>query len=242
MIAIETPVLPTGQSFDYGILEADTNTQVHEIADLDPQPISRFSTPDRPRPDQGPRTARARAFPWSKAEFNWTERTARNFMGAARLMHGKGEIISALPITGIYMLNSPSTPDAVRDAIVGRVENGEVMSAKKINAAIAEGKRAHAAEQAKLADELAEQKRLDRLTPASRERSKKKKAERQKQFETEKEEHAQREQAAEAAADQAVAFLVEHLGADLQTFAQLVKTAAWRFETKLFAALTGPRS
>ena len=53
----------------------------------------------------------------------------------------KSEMLSVLAASSIYKLAAPSTPEPVRDAIVARVENGEVPSRREIAAAIVEGKK-----------------------------------------------------------------------------------------------------
>jgi hypothetical protein len=70
--------------------------------------------------------------PWLRAEFGWTERTARNFMAVAEAFGPKTEIISDLRIdpTAAYLLAAPSAPDEAREAAVERAESGERITAK----------------------------------------------------------------------------------------------------------------
>lgn len=65
--------------------------------------------------------------PWLRAEFGWTERTARNFMAVAERFGAKTEMISDLRIdpTAAYLLAAPSTPEEASAAAVRRAENGE---------------------------------------------------------------------------------------------------------------------
>lgn len=65
--------------------------------------------------------------PWLKAEFGWTERTARNFMAVAERFGPKTEMISDLQITptAAYALAAPSAPDEARQAAIERAEAGE---------------------------------------------------------------------------------------------------------------------
>jgi hypothetical protein len=67
---------------------------------------------------------------WLKAEFGWTERTARNLMAVAQRF-GNSEIISDLRIqpTAAYLLAAPSTPDEARETAVKRAEQGELITA-----------------------------------------------------------------------------------------------------------------
>jgi len=63
---------------------------------------------------------------WLRAEFGWTERTARNFMAVAEGF-GKTETISDLTIqpTAAYLLAAPSAPDEARETAIERAEAGE---------------------------------------------------------------------------------------------------------------------
>jgi hypothetical protein len=65
--------------------------------------------------------------PWLRAEFGWTERTARNFMTVAQRFGPKTEIISDLQIepTAAYLLAAPSVPEEASVAALRRAENGE---------------------------------------------------------------------------------------------------------------------
>jgi Protein of unknown function (DUF3102) len=69
---------------------------------------------------------------WLKA-VGWSERTARNYMGAAKVFEGKTATVADLPPATIYRLAAPSTPAEVRDEIVARLESSEKVSITKIN-------------------------------------------------------------------------------------------------------------
>jgi hypothetical protein len=62
---------------------------------------------------------------WLDAEFGWSERTAQNYMRAAEVFGVKSETVAVLPPTVVYRLAAPSTPPAVREQIIVRVEAGE---------------------------------------------------------------------------------------------------------------------
>jgi hypothetical protein len=70
--------------------------------------------------------------PWLRAEFGWTERTARNFMAVAEQFGPKSEMISDLKIapTAAYLLAAPSAPDEARQKAVERAEAGEHITPK----------------------------------------------------------------------------------------------------------------
>jgi hypothetical protein len=64
--------------------------------------------------------------PWIEREFGWTDRTAERFMQVYRLS-GKFDKMSNLevPITGLYLLAAPSTPEEACTEVVARVGSGE---------------------------------------------------------------------------------------------------------------------
>jgi hypothetical protein len=63
--------------------------------------------------------------PWLRAEFQWAERTAYNFISVAERF--KLATIANLPIdpTAAYLLAGPSAPDEARQTAVERAEAGE---------------------------------------------------------------------------------------------------------------------
>src|SRR5437660_559657 len=63
--------------------------------------------------------------PWLRAEFQWAERTAYNFISVAERF--KLATIANLPIdpTAAYLLAAPSAPDEARQNAVQRAEAGE---------------------------------------------------------------------------------------------------------------------
>jgi hypothetical protein len=65
--------------------------------------------------------------PWLRAEFGWSERTARNFMTVVQRFGPKSEIISDLPIdaTAAYLLARLSMPEEVCQIALRRAEHGE---------------------------------------------------------------------------------------------------------------------
>jgi hypothetical protein len=71
---------------------------------------------------------------WLKAEFDWNERTAQNFMNVARQF--KYETVSDLPLaaTALYILAAPSTPEAIRAEAIARAKRGEAITKKKAQA------------------------------------------------------------------------------------------------------------
>jgi hypothetical protein len=87
--------------------------------------------------------------PWLEREFGWDERTAQRFISVGV----KSDKLSDLnvPVSGLYLLAAPSTPDEVIDAVAERGD-GERLSLKDIKQMIAD---ASEAEQAKAEKRIA---------------------------------------------------------------------------------------
>lgn len=80
---------------------------------------------------------------WIEAEFDMSDRMARNFMNVARRYDGKSEIISVLSDTVMCLLAAPSTPEAARVEVEQAALNGQrvrVKDAKKAAAKFTEPK------------------------------------------------------------------------------------------------------
>jgi hypothetical protein len=75
---------------------------------------------------------------WISAEFDMTNRTAENYMNAARLLIGKSETVSNLPPSTLYRLASKSAPTAIVESILAEVEAGALMTTKQIRARLAD--------------------------------------------------------------------------------------------------------
>ena len=166
---------------------------------------------------------------WLRAELKMSERSAQNLMAAAELVDTKSANIADLPVTAIYRLAAPSTPECVRDQIIARVERGEALALRDVTAAIADGKQRDAAAKK-------ERERLERLSPQSQQRRKRDAARRK--AERDREEARQREQAAESVrmANEAVELLVDALQSRFPRFKDLVSRAGyWRIQEALAA-------
>jgi DUF3102 family protein len=79
---------------------------------------------------------------WLKTEFGWSERTAQRFMSLHDLAESRSDNLSDLnlPISALYLLSAPSTPEKARDEVFERAEAGEPMGVAEVKAAIAESK------------------------------------------------------------------------------------------------------
>jgi hypothetical protein len=99
--------------------------------------------------------------PWLKHEFGWTDQTARNFM----LLHefaGKPEFKKFLnlnlPVSTLYLLAAPSTPDLAKSEIIDRTAAGETPSGNEVKRVIEKHKRKAHQPQAKKAKPKAKPK------------------------------------------------------------------------------------
>ncbi len=81
--------------------------------------------------------------PWLRAEFGWTERTARNFMAVAEHFGPKTEMISDLQVapTAAYFLAGPTVPDEAREKAIERAEAGEQITPKVAKEIVAEARK-----------------------------------------------------------------------------------------------------
>lgn len=106
--------------------------------------------------------------PWLKAEFGWTERTAQNYMSVAERLAGKYETVSHLPLTTLYALASPSTPDELRNGVVAKLEKGEPFEPGEIASELREVRREA---QRKAEDEKKRERSLKGKSQQERERA-----------------------------------------------------------------------
>src|SRR5262249_17067064 len=79
--------------------------------------------------------------PWLDREFGWKEQTARNFMQAYELSLKSpnfGDL--EVPVSALYMLAAPSTPQDVRDEVLARAQAVEPVTVSDVKTAIANRK------------------------------------------------------------------------------------------------------
>lgn len=154
---------------------------------------------------------------WVEAEMGMTPRTAQNFMQAASQLGHKSEIVSHLPPTILYKLSAPSTPPALREEIVGRLEAGEALKPEDILSEVRE-KREAARRQATVEREAVRRARLSDVQRAEedalRAKGERGRAARDRKAERERQEIIARRRHEEAEAAEGAAFLVDHMGAD----------------------------
>jgi hypothetical protein len=73
---------------------------------------------------------------WLRAEFGVSERSADNYMGAARLAKDRIANFANAQPSVLYMLAAPRVPEQVRDQLLTAVDNGEHLTVKKVKEAI----------------------------------------------------------------------------------------------------------
>lgn len=105
--------------------------------------------------------------PWLESEFGWSEWTALRFM---RVHEAFGKSVNLtdldLPLTSLYALAAPSTPEPVRQEVIARAESGETLSRAEVDALIAKAKaeaeeaKAQAEAKVKDAREVAQRARM----------------------------------------------------------------------------------
>lgn len=67
---------------------------------------------------------------WLDAEFGWTDRTARQFMSVAEKFKSENFSVLEIGASALYLLASPSTPEAARAEAIERASNGEAITHK----------------------------------------------------------------------------------------------------------------
>ena len=80
--------------------------------------------------------------PWLKREFGWTEMTAVRFMQVHEMTAKSNNLLDIdLPVSSLYLLAAPSTPDIARDTVLDLAANGEKLTHDKVKEMIAQARR-----------------------------------------------------------------------------------------------------
>jgi hypothetical protein len=74
--------------------------------------------------------------PWLEREFGWSDDTALRFMQVAEFAKNRNLRDLEIPVSGLYLLAAPSTPEAARDEVIERSEAGERVTPSQIKGAI----------------------------------------------------------------------------------------------------------
>jgi hypothetical protein len=92
--------------------------------------------------------------PWLEKEFAWSERTASRYMRLAELANQtRLSDLARLPLSGLYQLASPSTPDEVVDTVIERAAAGERITGTTVKQKIKKAKKAKQSKRAKATPE-----------------------------------------------------------------------------------------
>ena len=77
---------------------------------------------------------------WLKREFGWTVMTATRCINVFDMSKSNKLLDLNIPLSGLYLLASPSTPDEVREKVIEQVESGNIQTLKQVEKAIAGGR------------------------------------------------------------------------------------------------------
>jgi hypothetical protein len=112
-------------------------------------------------------TARGQFGAWVKAELGFEERSAENYMNAARFMDGKPKELSGLPNDLLYQLGAPSAPADVVQMVVASAEAGTLMPVREVRVRLRDARRQE--KQAKQEEEEKARRSAQRENKADRE-------------------------------------------------------------------------
>lgn len=78
---------------------------------------------------------------WLSAEFDWSRRTAYNFIGVFKQFRDRANFAQIdVATSALYLLAAPSTPDSAVDEVMARAEAGESISHSQAKGIVAEHK------------------------------------------------------------------------------------------------------
>lgn len=78
--------------------------------------------------------------PWLEQEFGWTEMTATRYINVYEMSKSNKLLDLNLPVSSLYALAAPSTPESARDDVLDLAANGEKLTHAKVKEMIAEAK------------------------------------------------------------------------------------------------------
>jgi len=74
---------------------------------------------------------------WLKAEFNWSRRTAYNFISVYETFGTRANLAQLdIATSALYLLAAPSTPQTIKEEYIKRAQNGETVTHKNLQKAI----------------------------------------------------------------------------------------------------------
>jgi Protein of unknown function (DUF3102) len=116
-------------AFDYTSLDSETAELAKRVADKirtqKRQVIAGIITIGKDLESLKERLGHGLFGEWLRREFGWHERTAQRFMQAAAVFGTKSDTVSDLSPTTLYLLSAKSTPEAIREKVIAKLEAGE---------------------------------------------------------------------------------------------------------------------
>jgi hypothetical protein len=159
---------------------------------------------------------------WVTAEFNWSARTAQNYMAAAEWAGAKYETVSHLPPKLIYDLTSKSTPAEIKAEVRAELDAGRSVDVQSIK-----GKIEDARWQQRQSESQAPKRRRKPVSDATRRRHEREEAKRQDEVE-------RRDAERKAGATEIVAILRKLPEPDFERLLELLNTSSlWTVQDML---------
>jgi hypothetical protein len=116
-------------AFDYTSLDSETAELAKRVADKiraqKRQAIAAIITIGKDLESLKERLGYGLFGEWLGREFGWHERTAQRFIQAAAVFGSKSDTVSDLSPTTLYLLSAKSTPEAIRENVIAKLEAGE---------------------------------------------------------------------------------------------------------------------
>lgn len=128
----------TDTTFDYGSLSAEKAASARAAAErirgrmqLAAESIIEVG---RELIEQKKALGHGNFLPWIETEFAMSAETARKYMRVTTELGSKFQPSWNLPVSALYALSAPSTPEPARAEVLDRAANGEKVTAKEIEA------------------------------------------------------------------------------------------------------------
>ena len=152
---------------------------------------------------------------WLQGEFGMSERTAQNYMSAAREFGDHAAVVAVLPPGTVYALAAPSTPETIRQDVIRQVKEGKRPEPAAIRETITAAKRERQEAERKAAQlaKLDPEQRADQERKAKR--SRQSREQRQAQQERQAAERRAEDERKDNAAVEIAGLIGERLGDDL---------------------------
>ena len=130
--------------FDYTSLDSETAELAKRVADKiraqKRQAIAAIITIGKDLESLKERLGYGLFGEWLRREFGWNERTAQRFMQAAAIFGTKSDTLSDLSPTTLYLLSAKSTPEAIREKVIAKLEAGEPVDHARVRVEVREAR------------------------------------------------------------------------------------------------------